>query len=202
MGSAARNGLRLQRSCWRRWRLLQRTVFDVWQHDSINVPQEWKDAWLALILKPSQPGRHPSHYRPIGLTDPVGKTVLGMVKQQHEPELYAATLSFPHYAYIKHRGTAQAIARAFQHAHSARTLLAEQKMTLSNHKAGAKPAQLVGAVTVSIDLTKAFDSLEPAIMQRYATCPGSECTTPCGQTTHTPVAPRPTLPPAVRAAHG
>ena len=146
--------------------LLQRTVFDVWQHESINVPQKWRGAWLALILKPSQPGKHPSHYRPIGLTDPVGKTVLGMVKQQHEPELYAATLSLPQYAYIKHRGTAQAIARAFQHAHNARTLLAEQKLTLSNRKAGAKPAQLVGAVTVSIDLTKAFDSLEPAIMQR------------------------------------
>ena len=146
--------------------LLQRTVFDVWQHESINVPQEWRDAWLALILKPSQPGKHPSHYRPIGLTDPIGKTVLGMVRQQHEPEIYAATLSLPQYAYIKHRGTAQAIARAFQHAHNARALLAEQKITLSNRKAGAKPSQLVGAVTVSIDLTKAFDSLEPAIMRR------------------------------------
>ena len=146
--------------------LLQRTVFDVWQHESINVPQEWRDAWLALILKPSQPGKHPSHYRPIGLTDPIGKTVLGMVRQQHEPEIYAATLSLPQYAYIKHRGTAQAIARAFQHAHNARALLAEQKITLSNRKAGAKPSQLVGAVTVSIDLTKAFDSSEPAIMRR------------------------------------
>ena len=146
--------------------LLQRTVFDVWQHESIHVPQEWRDAWLALILKPSQPGKRPSHYRPIGLTDPIGKTVLGMVRQQHEPEIYAATLSLPQYAYIKHRGTAQAIARAFQHAHNARALLAEQKITLSNRKAGAKPSQLVGAVTVSIDLTKAFDSLEPAIMRR------------------------------------
>ena len=146
--------------------LLQRTVFDAWQHDSINVPQAWRDAWLALILKPSQPGKHPSQYRPIGLTDPIGKTVLGMVREQHESEIYAAALSLPQYAFIRHRGTAQALAKAFQHAYNARTLLAEQKITLSNRKAGAKPSQLVGAVTVSIDLTKAFDSLEPAIMQR------------------------------------
>ena len=146
--------------------LLQRTVFDAWQHDSINVPQAWRDAWLALILKPSQPGKHPSQYRPIGLTDPIGKTVLGMVREQHESEIYATTLSLPQYAYIRHRGAAQAIAKAFQHARNARTLLAEQKITLSNRKAGAKPSQLVGAVTVSIDLTKVFDSLEPAIMQR------------------------------------
>ena len=133
--------------------LLQRTIFEAWQRDSIKVPQEWRDAWLALILKPSKSGKHPSDYRPIGLTDPIGKTVLG-------------TLHLPQFAYIRHRGTAQAIARAFEHVHHAHALLMEQKLTLSGRKAGAKPEQLTGAITVSIDLSKAFDSLEPVIMQR------------------------------------
>ena len=146
--------------------LLQRTIFEAWQRDSIKVPQEWRDAWLALILKPSKSGKHPSDYRPIGLTDPIGKTVLGMIRQQHEPELYMATLHLPQFAYIRHRGTAQAIARAFEHVHHAHALLMDQKLTLSSRKAGAKPEQLTGAITVSIDLSKAFDSLEPVIMQR------------------------------------
>ena len=146
--------------------LLQRTIFEAWQRDSIKVPQEWRDAWLALILKPSKSGKHPSDYRPIGLTDPIGKTILGMIRQQHEPAIYMATLHLPQFAYIRHRGTAQAIARAFEHVHHANVLLVEQKLTLSSRKAGAKPEQLTGAITVSIDLSKAFDSLEPAIMQR------------------------------------
>ena len=146
--------------------LLQRTIFEAWQRDSIKVPQEWRDAWLALILKPSKSGKHPSDYRPIGLTDPIGKTILGMIRQQHEPAIYMATLHLPQFAYIRHRGTAQAIARAFEHVHHANVLLMEQKLTLSSRKAGAKPEQLTGAITVSIDLSKAFDSLEPAIMQR------------------------------------
>ena len=146
--------------------LLDRTILHSWRQGRIAVLPEWKDAWLALLLKPSKQGKLPSEYRPIGLTDPIGKTLLGTLKKQYGSELYSAIEDLPQFAYATHRGTAQALTRAFQHLHQARALLEAQKLTLSHRKAGARPATLVGAITVSIDLTRAFDSLEPQVMQR------------------------------------
>ena len=120
---------------------------------------------MALLLKPQKQGKCPSEYRPVGLADPIGKTILGTLRKQYESELYSAIESLPQFAYAKNRGTAQALTRAFQHIHQARTLIKAQKLTLSQRKAGAQPARLVGAITVPIDLTKAFDSLEPQAMQ-------------------------------------
>ena len=145
--------------------LLNRTVLEAWRQGRVDIPQEWRDAWLALLLKPQKQGKCPSEYRPIGLADPIGKTVLGTLRRQYGSELYAAIACLPQFAYAKYRGTAQALTRAFQHINQARTLLEAQKLTLSQRKAGARPAKLVGAMTVSIDLTKAFDSLEPQAMQ-------------------------------------
>ena len=146
--------------------LLDRTVLHSWRQGRVNVLPEWKDAWLALLLKPSKQGELPSEYRPIGLTDPIGKTILGTLKQQYGSELYSALEDLLQFAYATHRGAAQALTRAFQHLYQARALLEAQKLTLSHRKAGARPARLVGAITVSIDLTRAFDSLEPQVMQR------------------------------------
>ena len=47
--------------------------------------------------------------------------------------------------------------------HSPKEMLDAQKLTFSHCKAGARPEQLVGAVTLSIDWRKAFN--EPFIIK-------------------------------------
>ncbi|CAE7324472.1 slc47a1 [Symbiodinium necroappetens] len=46
-----------------------------------QVPELWRDGWLKLMHKASKKGRRPEHYRPLCLSDPIGKAVLGNVKR-------------------------------------------------------------------------------------------------------------------------
>ena len=84
--------------------LLERTILQNWRAGDVTILQEWKDTWLCLLVKPSKQGRRPADYRPIGLTDPVGKTLLGSIKQQYEPELYAAIAELPQFACAAYGG--------------------------------------------------------------------------------------------------
>ncbi|CAE7693613.1 unnamed protein product, partial [Symbiodinium necroappetens] len=146
--------------------LARRTILNDWQLDRFWVPPEWRHAWLCFILKPNKSGRKAEEYRPIGLTDPVGKALLGAVSTQHRQALYDSVALYPQFAYMANRGVSQALMRAFQHLHQARALVAEQRTTLQQRHAGASRSRLVGAITVSLDMSKAFDSLEPKYMHQ------------------------------------
>ena len=146
--------------------LAERTVLQDWRLDQFWIPPEWRHAWLCLILKPNKTGRKAEEYRPIGLTDPVGKAVLGAVYQQHNQAIYDSVAQFPQFAYLARRGVTQALMRAFQHLHQAREAVAQQRITLQQRAAGVHRQQLVGAITVSLDMSKAFDSLEPEFMHQ------------------------------------
>ena len=146
--------------------LAQRTILNDWQFDRFWVPPEWRHAWLCFILKPNKSGRKAEEYRPIGLTDPVGKAVLGAVSTQHCQALYDSVAEYPQFAYTANRGVSQALMRAFQHLHQARKLVAEQRVTLQQRHEGVTRCKLVGAITVSLDMSKAFDTLEPKYMHQ------------------------------------
>ena len=146
--------------------LAERTILQDWRLDQFWIPPEWRHAWLCLILKPNKTGRRAEEYRPIGLTDPVGKAVLGAVYQQHNQAIYDSVAQFPQFAYLARRGVTQALMRAFQHLHQAREAVAQQRITLQQRAAGVHRQQLVGAITVSLDMSKAFDSLEPEFMHQ------------------------------------
>ncbi|CAE7339167.1 pol [Symbiodinium natans] len=145
--------------------LLHRTILAQWQAGVITIPQEWKDAWLCLLLKPGKSGRSPDEYRPIGLTDPIGKALLGAIANKHQQTYYQSLHSLPQFAYLPGRGTAQAIARVGQHIHEVKNLVSGQKLTLHHRHAGERQQDLVGGIIVSLDMTKAFDRLEPQHMQ-------------------------------------
>ncbi|CAE6970262.1 pol [Symbiodinium sp. CCMP2456] len=146
--------------------LAHRTILSDWQMDRFWIPPEWRHAWLCFILKPNKSGRKAEEYRPIGLTDPVGKALLGAISVQHRQALYESVAPFPQFAYMANRGVSQALMRAFQHLHIARELVAQQRVTLQQRHAGATRCRLVGAITVSLDMSKAFDSLEPKYMHQ------------------------------------
>ena len=92
--------------------------------------------------------------------------MLGAVYQQHHQAVYDSVAPFPQFAYLAKRGVSQALMRAFQHLHQAREAVAQQRITLQQRHAGVCRQQLVGAITVSLDMTKAFDSLEPEFMHQ------------------------------------
>ena len=146
--------------------LAQRTILSDWRLDRFWIPPEWRHAWLCFILKPNKSGRKAEEYRPIGLTDPVGKALLGAISMQHRQALYDSVALYPQFAYMANRGVSQALMRAFQHLHQARALVAEQRITLQQRHAGASRSRFVGAITVSLDMSKAFDSLEPKYMHQ------------------------------------
>ena len=146
--------------------LAERTILQDWRLDRFWIPPEWRHAWLCLLLKQGKTGKKAEDYRPIGLTDPVGKAVLGAVYRQHHQAVYASVAPFPQFAYLPRRGVPQALLRAFEHLHHARKVVAEQRLTLQQRHAGCIRQQLVGAITVSIDMSKAFDSLEPLFMHQ------------------------------------
>ncbi|CAE7203415.1 jockey\pol [Symbiodinium sp. CCMP2592] len=146
--------------------LAERTILQDWRHDHFWIPPEWRHAWLCLILKAGKTGRKAEEYRPIGLTDPVGKPVLGAVHRQHHRAVYDSVAPYPQFAYLPRRGVSQALMRAFQHLHQAREVVAQQRLTLQQRHAGQRRQQLAGAITVSLDLSKAFDSLEPEFMHK------------------------------------
>ncbi|CAE7191406.1 unnamed protein product, partial [Symbiodinium sp. CCMP2456] len=158
--------------------LAQRTILSDWQQDRFWIPPEWRHAWLCFILKPNKSGRKAEEYRPIGLTDPVGKALLGAISVQHRDALYGSVAPYPQFAYMANRGVSQALMRAFQHLHTARELVAQQRVTLQQRHAGATRCSLVGAITVSLDMSKAFDSLEPQYMHQaleLSCLPGDVC---------------------------
>ncbi|CAE7356314.1 unnamed protein product, partial [Symbiodinium sp. CCMP2592] len=133
----------------------------------------WKSAAASVsalaertILQAGKTGRKAEEYRPIGLTDPVGKAVLGAVYQQYHQAVYDSVAPYPQFAYLPRRGVPQALMRAFQHLHQAREVVAQQRLTLQQRHAGQRRQQLAGAITVSLDLSKAFDSLEPEFMHK------------------------------------
>ena len=115
-------------------------------------------------------------YRPIGLTDPVGKQCWERSTNNITRPCMTPWHSF-HSTRICPRGVPQALMRAFQHLHHAREVVAQQRITLQQRHARKCRQQLVGAITVSLDLSKAFDSLEPQFMQAFemSCLPGDVC---------------------------
>ena len=84
--------------------LAERTILQDWRLDRFWIPPEWRHAWLCLLLKQGKTGKKAEDYRPIGLTDPVGKAVLGAIYRQHHQAVYESVAPFPQFAYLPDAG--------------------------------------------------------------------------------------------------
>ena len=80
-----------------------------WQSKQPVVMKRWRAAWLALIPKPAKTGSNPSHWRPIGLQDALGKASLKCVVASARDSVLPHLTSWPQYAYLKGRGTLEAL---------------------------------------------------------------------------------------------
>ena len=146
------------------------------QAGPIVWPEAWTDAFLALPPKPPKVPSHPKALRPISLPDPLSKSLGVILAQRLGPytQQYLATL--PQHAYLAQRSTASAIGKVMSHCHQIRQLLQSQKLNIHSSRDGQRNSDLVGGLILSVDLSRAFDSLPLWLLRQsldQAGVPGS-----------------------------
>ena len=129
--------------------------------------QLWADAWIAWLAKPGKAPDQPENLRPISLTEGGGRIVVKALTLQLRPSLTEATQSWPQYAYVPGRSIEHAIIRALHHCDRVNTAVASQRVTLQERRAtGRVPTACRGGVTLSIDTSKAFDTVDRGVLER------------------------------------
>ena len=125
----------------------------------IEWPETWTDAFLALLPKPPKPPSHPKALRPISLLDPLSKSLGVILAQRLGPYTRHYLDTLPQHAYLAQRSTASAISKVMSHCHQIRQLLQSQKLNIHGSRDGQRKSDLVGGLILSVDLSRAFDSL-------------------------------------------
>ena len=137
----------------------------LWQspHD---FHQLWADAWIAWLAKPGKAPDQPENLQPISLTEGGGRIVVKALTLQLRPSLTEATQSWPQYAYVPGRSIEHAIIRALCHCDRVHTAIASQRITLQERRTtGRVPTACRGGVTLSIDTSKAFDTVDRGVLE-------------------------------------
>ena len=121
-------------------------------------PEEWKTSYLCLLPKTDQVLDSVSKMRPISLLHPLGKSFAGLLMGRIKEDIVTRMEPYPQYAYLTGRSALDAIDRAFFHVCQTQARTGQQ-YTIHHRRAGfARPAML-GSVTLSVDLSRAFDSV-------------------------------------------
>ena len=124
-----------------------------------SFPKEVSDCSLALLPKPGRPGRQPGDLRPLGLQDPSAK-VLAMVLRERIVEQAAPFLSTrPQFAYSTGRALDEAITRVASHCRRVRCMLKDGVVSVHAKRQGIKELGCLGGIMISLDLSRAFDTL-------------------------------------------
>ena len=125
---------------------------------STSLTPYLKNPFVTWIPKPNKPPSHPRNLRPIGVISPPGKILAGLVREELLPYVLQYASSLPQYAYLPGCGVEDAINRACHHLDEA---LARQQFNRSDkHKQQLKVSGLQGSLTLSVDLSKAFDLVD------------------------------------------
>ena len=122
------------------------------------VPQEWGKSTIVFLGKPGKSTSDVANLRPICLLEPCGKVlmrVLGMaLRDQVSMELH----KWPLFAYQPGRSTHDAIRRVLGHCGEVKQLQFMLQHRIHQTAAGAYQP-LTGGLTVSLDLSRAFDQV-------------------------------------------
>ena len=124
--------------------LLSRTLLASWHTQQVCIPDDWRHAWLVFISKPHKTGHSPSDYRPIALSSPIGKALLGIIQNRLRPYMVREMSHFPQWAYLPFRGVNQALALMYSHCQQVAEAVRAQQISLYDKKAGARRAELCG----------------------------------------------------------
>ena len=129
-----------------------------------RLPREWSDGFLTFLPKPGGSGGDPSSLRPISLLEPSGKVILGLAAQHLLRETWWLLQMVPQYAYLPRRGCNDAIGRLMTHLRQVRTRLGQLQYPVHRSASGEPQPELYGGLTISLDLSKAFDQVDRVLL--------------------------------------
>ena len=118
-----------------------------------------RDAHVVWLEKPNKPPTSVGALRPIGLMPPCAKAIAAALAQQIQVHLQPLLDHMPQYAYSPGRGCNDAILRVHQHFEQVEWLLQSQASNRFQMRAGVPPLTCYGGMCLSLDLSKAFDSV-------------------------------------------
>ena len=124
-----------------------------------QLPHDWSNAQVCLMTKPNKPPHTPAALRPISLLPPVAKALAHIAAQRLQPYLQPLLEKFQQFAYVRGREVHDAIERAAAHCAHARVLMSTQQRSIHKLKEGVRCAPCRGGLTLSLDISKAFDKL-------------------------------------------
>ena len=150
------------------WKLCSSDLGEVLSHaltrhlrrgTSAPLDTDWKDCSVVWIPKPNKPPQGISSLRPIGLSSPASKALAGSLRTQLLGALAPWLSCMPQFAYTSSRGTADAIAKAHRHFEEVTELVSRTRATRFQQQAGQKTRGCAGGISLSLDLSKAFDGV-------------------------------------------
>ena len=128
-----------------------------WSCSPPIIPQSWKDSWIYFIPKPGKPNTHPSQMRPISLMEPLGKLVLGLIANRIKIFLGPILICSPHFGFMPHRATLDAIQRVANHSRAIRALVGSQSRSVVQQMTQVPKLVICGGLSLFLDMSRAFD---------------------------------------------
>ena len=154
-------------SAWRYCRqVLSGPLTEAFHSETIaGYPLHWADCHLALVPKPGKVIKRPESLRPLGIQDAAGKTISRVIKERLFLQIRELLESYPQFAYLRHRSTADAIRRVSEHCSKIRSRVAMDRHNVYSKKAGKRRQPYVGGAQLTLDMSTAFDRLPRRYMQ-------------------------------------
>ena len=115
------------------------------------------DAQMVMLPKAGKSPHLLENLRPIGLMGPPSKALAGALRDRMAAQLQALLRFRPQFAYTAGRGTMNALLRVHMHVAAAARLIRRNQISRCCRHAGQRPLPLGGALSLSLDLSRAFD---------------------------------------------
>ena len=133
----------------------------------LQIPSMWKNAWITCVPKRSI--RTPRDIRPIALQCPIGKAVLRTIIRKALHYAVPSLQVWPIYAYLPKRSTEHALLRVHRHFRNVRDRCQHLQNTMWTRQAGLVRPKCHGGLTLSLDLSNAFDTVDRHDIERGMT---------------------------------
>ena len=122
------------------------------------LPREWGKSTIIFLGKPGKSTSNAANLRPICLLEPCGKVLMRVLGMALRDQVWAELQQWPLFAYQPGRSTHDAIRRVLGHCGEVKQLQFMLQHRIHQDAAGAR-VSLSGGLTVSLDLSRAFDQV-------------------------------------------
>ena len=133
------------------------------------LDKSWTSGWLVWIPKPGKSPSRPENLRPLALMTTEAKLIATVLKQKLTPYVVKFLLDTPQFAYVPNRNIYHSISKVLAHCRQVRERLKAFTENLHRRHSGVCPTKQgenYGALQITLDLSKAFDSLRWGHVQR------------------------------------